>query len=79
MSFLFSFKTLMVGFRKFLMGILFLLIAVVFRVFDLIDGAQFIDGTKTVVVAFFATNIGERMLDVGKDWIKKIVEKAKGK
>ena len=65
----------LVGFRKFFIMVLFLSVMVLFRLFDLIDGKQFADNLQIAVVAFFGTNIGEHLLNLGKEWVKGRLEK----
>lgn len=59
-----------IGFRKFIIMILFLIVMITFRVLEYIDGSQFADNLQVAVVAFFGTNIGEHIINVGKDYIK---------
>lgn len=60
----------LVGFRKFVIMMLFLLTMVVFRVLGYISGAEFADNLQLAVVAYFSTNIGEHLIDLGRDWLK---------
>ncbi len=55
----FSLLACLVGVRKLLITLLFMGILVSLRVTDLINGSEFIDGAKNVLVAYMSTNVGE--------------------
>jgi hypothetical protein len=67
MSRLFGF---LIGMRKFTAMILFMIIMTIFRVYDLVDGAQFAENLQIALVAFFGTNIGEHLISLGKDYLQ---------
>ena len=62
-----KFKEWMVGFRKFTFGILFFTISLILLMFGQITGADWIKYNAGVVTAFFATNVGEHIIGIGKD------------
>lgn len=62
---------LLEGSRKFLIMIIILCCAIIFRVQDFINGAEFSDLMKGCVVAFFASNIGEHIVKTIRERIKK--------
>lgn len=64
----------LVGFRKFTVMICFLIAMIVFRVLDLINGAEFSQNLQLSVVAYFATNIGEHIINATKKWLKVKIE-----
>lgn len=66
-----DFIAFLTGFRKFLMGILFMTVTLVLLIFGLVTGSEFISTNRDVVVAFMATNICAKMINTTKDWIKK--------
>jgi len=66
------------GFRKWTVMILVLLVAVVFRIVDYVDGAQFVDLLKGTVIAFFTANVGEHVVNVIKEKFKSMVSKKEG-
>lgn len=67
------------GFRKFTMMAAILAVAIVFRVFGFVDGAEWVDLIKVTGVAFFGTNAAEHMTNTVKEWLKtKAQEKASG-
>jgi len=60
----------LLGFRKLTVMLLFLITMILFRIFNYIDGAQFAENLQLAVVAFFGANIGEHLLNLGKEFIK---------
>lgn len=60
----------LVGFRKFLIMLVFIAIMVIFRLYNLVDGEQFSSNVQIAIVAFFGTNVGEHLLNLGKEWVK---------
>lgn len=63
-------KEFFVGMRKFAMALIFLAVAIILLVTGVIPKEDWLDNVKDVMVAFMATNIGEHLISVGKDWIK---------
>lgn len=63
-------KEWMVGFRKFTYGILFFSVSLVLMLTGYVTGEEWIKYNSTVVTAFFATNVGEHIINIGKEWIK---------
>lgn len=59
----------LLGFRKFVIMTLFLLVMIAFRIFDLINGEQFATNLQVAIVAFFGTNVGEHLINLGKDYL----------
>lgn len=59
----------LVGFRKFITFMIYFIVLVAFVLFDIIDGGQFVDGAKAGVTAFMATNVGEHLLKLGKEYV----------
>lgn len=62
---------LIFGFRKFIAWIAVFLVAIVFRLFDKIDGAQFVDLLKNTFLAFVAANGAEHVINVVKQYVAK--------
>lgn len=60
----------LLGFRKFVVMILFLITMILFRVYNLIDGIQFAENLQLSVVAFFGSNLGEHIVKTAANWIK---------
>ncbi len=58
-----------VGYRKFVIMVLFLAIMVAFRLSELINGAEFAENLQIAVVAFFGTNLGEHVVNLGKEYV----------
>lgn len=58
----------LVGFRKLALALVFLTIAVVFRVLDYIPAKGWIEAVGSVMTAFMATNIGEHVVNAIKGW-----------
>lgn len=63
-------KQFMIGFRKLFYGVLFFTVSLILLLFDIVTGEEWIKYNSGVVTAFFATNIGEHLVNVGKDWVK---------
>lgn len=51
----------LIGFRKFLVVLLFFVLMTVFRIFDLVNGAEFAETIRFVLVAFMGANLSEHM------------------
>ena len=63
-------KEWMVGFRKLTYGLIFLVVSLILLFLGYVTGADWIKYNSGVVTAFFATNVGEHIIAIGKDWIK---------
>ena len=63
-------KGYLVGFRKWTMAIIFLIVAVSLLLLKEIPSKDWLSNVKDVMVAFMATNIGEHIINVGREWIK---------
>jgi hypothetical protein len=61
---------LLEGSRKFLVMILLLACAILFRLYNLINGSEFVDLMKGCVIGFFATNASEHVINTIKDYIR---------
>ncbi len=61
----------MKGLRKFIVMLIIITITVTFRLTDLINGTEMVDLLKTTGAAFFASNLGEHIVKVIKDKVKK--------
>ena len=57
------------GFRKFSLGFLVLLTGVILRVFDYLDGNQFVGLVQPVIVAFMGANVFEHGFLMIRDWL----------
>lgn len=62
---------LLFGFRKFLITLMVLLVSVVFRAKNLLNGVEFVDLTKNVVICFIGANSVEGIVSVVKDHLAK--------
>ena len=58
------------GFRKFSIMLLLIVVGIMFRTFDLINGSELVNLLQATAVAFFATNIGEHITSTITTWIK---------
>lgn len=56
------------GFRKFIAFLLLFIIAILFRIKDLVNGAQWVDLMKAVSYAFFAANGIEHFTEMAKSY-----------
>jgi len=63
-------KFLLVGLRKFIAWSIYLAVAIVLLLTGIIPGEDWLGHITTGTVAFFSTNIGEHLINLGKDWIK---------
>jgi|TARA_R110000851_G_scaffold293070_6_gene447642 hypothetical protein len=63
-------KEWLVGFRKVTVMLLLIGIGVSFRLADLINGAEFVELLKVTGAAFFASNVGEHIVNVIKERMK---------
>ena len=52
------------------MAIIFIVVAVTLLLVGMIPSDDWLKNVSTVIVAFMATNIGEHIINVAKDWIK---------
>ncbi len=64
-----DFFNLIFGFRKFIAWLAVFLVAIVFRVTQLIEGGQFVDLMKSTFLAFVAANGVEHLLTTVKESI----------
>ena len=58
------------GFRKFTMSLIFLLVAIILLMAGEIPKEDWLKYVSDVMVAFMATNVGEHIINVVKDWVK---------
>lgn len=47
---------ILMGFRKFIAWSMLLIVGIIFRIWGLIDGGQFVEMMKTVTISFFGAN-----------------------
>lgn len=59
------------GFRKVLIMVAILLVAIIFRVEDYIDGKDFTELIKVTATAFFASNLGKGIAEAIKAKLEK--------
>lgn len=59
------------GFRKFILMLLLVMIAVVFRVLDLLNGREMVDLLQNTTIAFFSANGIEHIVGIVKDYVNK--------
>lgn len=53
--------SILLGLRKFMVMGMLVIIAVVFRIYNYLDGSQFVELLKSTTLAFFATNSVEHV------------------
>ena len=58
------------GFRKWTMAVIFLTVAVLLLVTGVLPSSTWLDNVAEVMVAFMATNVGEHIINVAKEWVK---------
>lgn len=59
------------GFRKFILMLVLYVVGIVFRVLDLINGAEMVDLFKNTTIAFFGANGVEHLLQTVKGYMSK--------
>lgn len=72
------------GFRKWSMGIIFILVSTGLLLSNYIPPDDWLQHVSAVIIAFMSTNIGERVIEAVKDWgkskkIESVIEGAKDK
>lgn len=65
-----EFFLLLQGFRKFLICLLVLVVAIIFRAKSLVSGGEFVDLAKAVTLGFFGTNSMEGLFSVVKEHLQ---------
>jgi hypothetical protein len=63
------------GFRKFTMAIIFLFVAVALLMGGVVPKDDWMKQVSSVMIAFMATNVGEHIIAVGKEWISEKFKK----
>ena len=63
-------KEFITGFRKFTMAMVFLIVAVVLLSLEMVPADDWLKQVGSVLTAFMATNLGEHIIKVGKEWVK---------
>lgn len=63
------------GYRKFTMAVLFLLVAILLLTAGTIPKDDWLKHVSSVMIAFMATNVGEHIISVGKEWINEKFKK----
>ena len=64
-------RDLLIGFRKYSIMVIIILISVSFRLTNLINGSEMVELLKITSAAFFAGNMVERITEVIKSKISK--------
>ena len=67
---------LIFGFRKTLAWFSILIVAVVFRILNYIDGSQMVDLIKTTFAGFLTGNVAEHVISFGKGYIASKIQVA---
>ena len=65
-----SFVAALSGFRKFAIMFLLIIVGIIFRIFNLLTGAEFVDLLSATAVAFMSANGIEHMTKAVTDWVK---------
>lgn len=63
-------KEFITGFRKFTMALAFLVVAISLLLAGYVPADDWLKHVGAVMTAFMATNVGEHIIAVGKEWIK---------
>ena len=74
MSFFKNALLCLTGFRKFIIMFILIIVSIIFRVLNYVDGAQFVDLLKGAVIAFFTANIGEHVINLVKEKFKNAIK-----
>jgi len=59
------------GFRKMSMGLLFMSVTLMLLFLGKVSGSEFISTNRDVIVAFMATNIAAKLIEVTRTWLTK--------
>lgn len=70
MSFMTDFFSLLSGFRKFVIMLLIIIVSIIFRVTNLISGAEWVDLLKDTVIAFMSFNGVEHLTGTITEWVR---------
>lgn len=62
-------KGFLVGFRKFIAFAVYFFVALILLVTDVIPSDTWLTEVTKVAVAFMGTNIGEHLINLGREWI----------
>jgi len=62
----------LIGFRKFTVIILLTILLTVFLVRGDVPGPDYAKALAALGTAFCATNIGEHLIEMGKEWVKSL-------
>ena len=71
MSFIADFLSFLNGFRKFVIMILLIIVGIIFRLSEHINGAEFVDLLKHTAIAYMSFNGLEHLTNVAKKSIEK--------
>jgi type IV secretory pathway VirB2 component (pilin) len=66
---------ILTGYRKFTMAIVFLLVAVLLLTAGIVPSDDWLKHVSSVMIAFMATNVGEHIISVGKEWVNEKFKK----
>lgn len=58
------------GMRKFIIMILLVIVGIVFRILDYINGVEFVDLLEGTAIAYFAANGGEHITKAVIEWAR---------
>jgi len=78
-SALINFFSVLSGFRKFIIMVALLIVGIIFRITDLLNGTEFVNLLSGTVIAFFSANTMEHFTSIAKDWIASKTEAAPAK
>ena len=65
----------LIGFRKFTVVILAMILSTVFLLTKHIPGSDYAKTLAAIVTAFCASNIGEYLVTTAKEWVKTLKDK----
>ena len=63
-------REFLTGFRKFIVVILAFILLTTFLITGHIPGVAYASAMGVICVGFFASNTGEHIVNMGKEWIK---------
>lgn len=70
MSAMREFIGLLNGFRKFTIMLLVIVVGIIFRLIDFVNGEEFVNLVQGTVIAYMAGNGIEHMTQTIKEWVK---------
>ena len=72
-----KFLSIFLGFRKFAVIVMFMAVMITFRLLEMIDGKEFADNLQIGIVAYLGSNLGEHVINIGREYMDRKSSKKK--